>query len=236
MEKLVWFIDSLELLGSPTNVFTVVDIFTILILSTALCLIAALTYKYTHEGISYSPSFVHTTIMFGVIVSAIMLIIGSNIARAFALVGTLSIIRFRNAIKDTRDVGFIFFMMSIGMAVGTRFYTLAIILTFFVCLLVIVLKWFQFASKRNDEEQLLKIVVAATIDHEKEFEKVFSMYLTRWNIINIEDTEGTGKSEITYMIQLKKGTGEKKAAFIRDLKKLNKENRVSLFGTEHLVY
>src|SRR3989338_1159225 len=149
---MVWFIDSLELLGNPTNVFTTIDVLIILILSTILCIIAALTYKYTHEGISYSPSFVHTTIMFGVLVSAIMLIIGSNIARAFALVGTLSIIRFRNAIKDTRDVGFIFFMMTIGMAVGTRFYGLAIILTLFVCLLVIGLKWSNFASKKKQEE------------------------------------------------------------------------------------
>ena len=49
-----------------------------------------------------------------------MLIIGSNIARAFALVGALSIIRFRNAMKETRDVGFIFLIMAIGMAVGTE--------------------------------------------------------------------------------------------------------------------
>ncbi|MEK6921521.1 MAG: DUF4956 domain-containing protein, partial [Nanoarchaeota archaeon] len=219
-----------------TNVFTIVDIFTILVLSTFLCFIAALTYKYTHEGISYSPSFVHTTIMFGVLVSAIMLIIGSNIARAFALVGTLSIIRFRNAIKDTRDVGFIFFMMTIGMAVGTRFFSLAVILTFFVCLLIIALKWFNFASKKNDEEQLLKIVTPAGMDYEKEFEKIFSTYLTKWNAINIEDIEGIEKNEITYMVRFKKTAGEKKSAFIHDLKKLNKDNRVSLFGTEHLVY
>jgi drug/metabolite transporter (DMT)-like permease len=50
------------------------------------------------------------------VVAVIMLIIGSNIARAFTLVGALSIIRFRNAVKETRDVGFIFFAMAIGMA------------------------------------------------------------------------------------------------------------------------
>ena len=44
----------------------------------------------------------------GMIVALVMLIVGSNIARAFALVGALSIIRFRNAVKETRDVGFIF--------------------------------------------------------------------------------------------------------------------------------
>jgi len=46
----------------------------------------------------------------------IMLIIGSNIARAFSLVGALSVIRFRNAVKETRDIGFMFLAMAIGMA------------------------------------------------------------------------------------------------------------------------
>ena len=110
MDKAVSLLNPL-LVGSPSNVFTTMDILAVLVLSTILCFIVALTYKYTHEGISYSPSFVQIIIVFGVLVSAILLIIGSNIARAFTLVGALSIIRFRNAIKDTRDVGFIFFMI-----------------------------------------------------------------------------------------------------------------------------
>ena len=86
---MVWFIDSLELLGSPTNIFTTVDIFTILILSTLLCFIVALTYKYTHEGISYSPSFVHTTIMFG----------------RFAQIGYGGLLKSKNTRLDTRKNG-----------------------------------------------------------------------------------------------------------------------------------
>ena len=228
---MAWFMNTLDVLGSPTNVFTTVDVLTILVLSTILCFIAAMTYKYTHDGISYSPSFVQIIIAFGVLVSAIMLIIGSNIARAFTLVGALSIIRFRNAIKDTRDVGFIFFMMTIGMAVGTRFYGLAIILTLFVCLLIIAMKWFNLGSHKKQEE-LLKVVTPTNVEYEKEFEKVFTKFLMGWTLLNIENAENT--NEITYMVQFKKGVG--KQEFIRELKNLNKENRVSVFGTEHLVY
>ena len=53
-----------------------------------------------------------TLVLLGMVISLIMLVVGSNIARAFALVGALSIIRFRNAIKETRDVGFIFLVMA----------------------------------------------------------------------------------------------------------------------------
>ena len=228
---MAWFMNTLDVLGSPTNVFSTIDVLTILVLSTILCFIAAMTYKYTHDGISYSPSFIQIIIVFGVLVSAIMLIIGSNIARAFTLVGALSIIRFRNAIKDTRDVGFIFFMMTIGMAVGTRFYGLAIILTLFVCLLIIAMKWFNLGSHKKQEE-LLKVVTPTNVEYEKEFEKVFTKFLMGWTLLNIENAENT--NEITYMVQFKKGVG--KQEFIRELKNLNKENRVSVFGTEHLVY
>ena len=83
--------------------------------------------KITHRGTSYTQSFVFTLVLNGMVVALVMLIVGLNIARAFSLVGALSIIRFRNAVKETHDVGFIFFTMAIGMAVGTQFYTLAIV-------------------------------------------------------------------------------------------------------------
>jgi uncharacterized membrane protein YhiD involved in acid resistance len=234
---MTWFIDSIEMIGSPTNVFTAVDIMTVLIMSTILCFIAALTYKYTHDGISYSSSFVQTTVVFGVIVSMIMLIIGSNIARAFTLVGALSIIRFRNAIKETRDVGFIFFMMAIGMAVGTRFFILAFLMTMFVCLLIIGMRMFGFASQKQNEE-ILKVIVPNTVDYEKVFATPFKKYLDHYNLLNIEHVSGekTNLTEITYMVRFKKETSSAKTAFIHDIKKIHVDNRVSLFGTEHLVY
>jgi hypothetical protein len=119
------FLKELERFGDVTGAFTLLDIILVMFISFALSLVVAAVYRYTHRGVSYSQSFVHTLVIMGTVVSLIMLIIGSNIARAFALVGALSIIRFRSAVKETRDVAFIFLAMAIGMAVGTRFYLLA---------------------------------------------------------------------------------------------------------------
>src|SRR5215813_8326825 len=115
---------SLGVLGLPEVVMA-------LVVSFGLCLVFAYTYKQTHQGLSYSSSFVHALIMMGVTVAVIMMIIGSNIARAFSLVGALSIIRFRSAIKDPRDVAFLFMVMACGMAVGTGFFQIAIIFAAF---------------------------------------------------------------------------------------------------------
>ncbi|HRV96542.1 MAG TPA: DUF4956 domain-containing protein, partial [Anaerolineae bacterium] len=123
------FSSFLNALQDNTDVFNTSDIMFSIIISFLLALIIAYVYKITYKGVSYTQSYVHTLIMMTMVVAVIMLIIGSNIARAFSLVGALSIIRFRNAVKDTRDVGYIFFAMAVGMAAGTRFYLVAVMTT-----------------------------------------------------------------------------------------------------------
>ena len=86
----------------------------------------SLTYKKTHKGLSYSQSFMITNIFVAVIVCMVIMIIGNSLARAFALVGALSIIRFRTVVKDTKDTAYIFWSLAVGMASGTGSYFLAI--------------------------------------------------------------------------------------------------------------
>jgi hypothetical protein len=97
-----------------------------------------------YSGISYSPSFAQTIVFVGFTIALFMVIIGSNIARAFALVGAMSIIRFRNPVKDARDVAFLFMAMAVGMAVGTRFYAFATIFAVFGCFIAVLFHRFGF--------------------------------------------------------------------------------------------
>ena len=80
---------------------------TIALASSALLNLAiAKLYVMTHGGYSYSKTFLQAIVLVGVTVSLIMVIIGSDIARAFALVGAMSIVRFRTPLKDARDLVF----------------------------------------------------------------------------------------------------------------------------------
>jgi len=115
----------LERFGDQTSTFTLLDVAVVFALSLVLSLLIGWVYRSTHKGVSYSQTYVHTLVMFSVVVAFVMLIIGSNIARAFTLVGALSIVRFRHAVKEPRDIGFVFTAMMVGMACGTRFYALA---------------------------------------------------------------------------------------------------------------
>ena len=85
----------------------------------------AFTYYKTQDETAYQRNFAITLFMLPVILSVIIIFVGSNVARAFSLAGTLSIIRFRSAPGDAKDIGFIFFDIAAGVAVGSGLYATA---------------------------------------------------------------------------------------------------------------
>ncbi|MER5837495.1 DUF4956 domain-containing protein, partial [Streptomyces sp. NPDC002130] len=97
-----------------SGTFSVADVVVAMALSFVLSTLIGYVYRYTHRNVSYSQTYVQTLVIVGMVVALIMLVVGSNLARAFSLVGALSVVRFRNAVKETRDVGFIFLAMAIG--------------------------------------------------------------------------------------------------------------------------
>src|SRR3990172_4993310 len=109
------------------NVFspTLSDIVGSILISLICSFVVSLIYRYTYKGPGYSESFVHSIVFLSVITSLVIMVIGNNLARAFGLVGALSIIRFRTAIKDVIDIVYIFLGLAIGMAAGVGYYKLA---------------------------------------------------------------------------------------------------------------
>ncbi len=215
----------LERSGNLTTNITFIDVATALGLSFLLSLVIAWVYRYTHKGVSYSQQYVHTLVLMGTIVSLIMLIIGSNVARAFALVGALSIIRFRNAMKETRDVGFIFLSMAIGMAVGTRFFLLGTFATFVLCAIVIILARFDMFSKEVTE-RILRIRFPADRSYETAFEIPFRAHLAEYRVISVETVRGGDLQELVCSVVLKKGTTG--GALLESLRAYNDNNKVTL--------
>ena len=99
-------------------------------LSTAFALsgVIAWVYRSTHQREDEATqSFVATLVMMTIIIAMSTQVIGDNVARAFSLVGALSIVRFRTVVKDTRDTAFVIFSVVVGMAVGAGHLTVAVI-------------------------------------------------------------------------------------------------------------
>jgi uncharacterized membrane protein YhiD involved in acid resistance len=210
-----------------TGVFTVTDVIIGMVLSFILCSAIGWVYQITHRGASYTQSYVHTLVINGMVVAVIMLIIGSNIARAFALVGALSIIRFRNAVKETRDVGFIFFTMAVGMAIGTKFYLLAVITAVVICLVILIMTRFNWYA-RKVVSQILKVQVPNNAPFDTLFDNLFLKYTSTSELISVDSVHGGMLTELTYSVGLKKQS--KIQEFLTELKRLNGNNRVTLIA------
>ena len=202
-----------------SGTFSVADVLLSLGLSFVTSVVVAWVYRSTHKNISYSQGYVQTLVMLGMLISLIMLIVGSNIARAFALVGALSVVRFRNAIKETRDVGFIFLVMGIGMACGTRFYSLAIIATLVICAVILVMhrfNWFALDVQR----QVVKLQVPADDeDYSDYIDDILIRHTTEYELISTESVRGGSLTEYSYTARLKKGSTS--ADLVNDLRKVN---------------
>ena len=117
------------------------------LLSFALGVFVVLIYQWTHAKVP-RKSFTDTLIILCMIISVVMVIIGDSIARAFSLVGALSIIRFRTAIDDPRDIGFVFYALAMGMAVGAKKEVVATIATFLIGIIILcIYYWHQHFEK-----------------------------------------------------------------------------------------
>jgi uncharacterized membrane protein YhiD involved in acid resistance len=210
-----------------TGEFSVMDIVLAMVLSFVLSVFIGWIYKITHRGTSYTQSFVFTLVLNGMVVALVMMIVGSNIARAFSLVGALSIIRFRNAVKETRDVGFIFFTMAIGMAVGTKFYLLAAIAAIVISLIILLmtrLNWYA----REMASQILRVQVPEGMPYDTLFDKAFLKYTSVSELISVDSARSGMLTELTYSIGMKRSNQIQE--FLTELKNLNGNNKVTLIA------
>ena len=161
------------------------------------------------------------------VVALVMLVIGSDIARAFSLVGALSIIRFRNAVKETRDVGFIFFTMAMGMAVGTRFYLLAVAGTISISLVILLMTRYNWYA-REMSSHILHIQVHSGAPFETLFDKTLTKYTNSSELISADSIHGGTMTELTYSVALKKSA--KVQELLTEIGNLNGNNRVTLLA------
>jgi uncharacterized membrane protein YhiD involved in acid resistance len=196
-----------------------------LALSLVLSLAIATTYRFTHRGVSYSQTYAHTLVIMSLVITVIMLIVGSSIARAFSLVGAMSIIRFRNAVKETKDIGFIFLVIAIGMACGARFYALAAIAAFLLCTVILFLSRANMFGKAQSS-RILCVRMPADRDHEGTLTPVFSRYLDDSSLISMESVGGGALQELVYSVVLKRNAEPRR--LLDSLRHVNENQKVSL--------
>jgi uncharacterized membrane protein YhiD involved in acid resistance len=203
-----------------------------MLMSFLLAMVVAKVYQYSFRGVSYSPAFMQTLVICAMVIAAVMLIIGSNIARAFSLVGALSIIRFRNAVKDPRDVAFIFLAMGVGMACGSGFYMIAVTLTAVSSLVIVLMTVFDFGAQ-STVERMLRIQAPASKNFEHLFDDVLKSHTKGFSLMSIETTRMGTEIEMLFGIRIDKAFSTEK--LIDALSSLNDNLKIQVLGSNHTV-
>ncbi|MDQ0254433.1 putative membrane protein [Evansella vedderi] len=216
-----------------TTSVTIIDGFFAIFLSFILVLIITQLYKYTYKGTRYSQSFVHTIIIMGIVVSIIMIVIGNNIAVAFGLVGSFSIIRFRSAMSDPKDIAFIFFGMAAGIACGLGFYLLAITFTISLSALIYLLYVVDYGAKKM-ETRTLKITVPENLQYDGLFDEVFQKFIETYSLARVQTTNLGTMIQLEYTIVTKANVKDKE--LIDAIREKNANLNVSLNYTNYSNY
>ena len=117
-----------------------------LIFGLVVGLIIAFVYKRCYRGVLYSPNFALTLILLTLVTTPVGMCIGSNIALSMGMVGALSIVRFRTAVKDPLDTAYMFWALTMGILLGAEQYIIALVVVAGISVILFGLNLFKFTS------------------------------------------------------------------------------------------
>lgn len=197
-----------------------------------LSLLIAIVYKNTHRGLSYSQTFVMTLILSGIVIAGVMMIIGNNLARAFGAFGAFSLIRFRTAIKDAKDMGFIFLVLAVGMAIGTGNYVIALALAIISLAVIFILTKVNFGSIRKFD-YVLSFHYDTRASNENAYKSVFDKYLKSNNVLYMKAREAGHILTMSFNIKLI--SEHDSSAFVSELERVSGVSDVSLIAAKNDV-
>jgi uncharacterized membrane protein YhiD involved in acid resistance len=214
------------------GLFTPQDIILSLLLAFILGQVLAWVYYFTHSGLSYSRSFVQSLILITVVVAMVMAVIGNSIITAVGLMGALAIIRFRNIIKDTRDVAFIFCSLVVGMAAGSQRYATAIVGTVILSSIAIYLYLTDFGS-HQPHNGFLRFSLRGHVGPDHPLTAILKRFCGSFTLISVQDTGFGGPAEYAYQLMIRSAAGNEQ--MMSELEKVAGIESVSLTMQEQLL-
>jgi uncharacterized membrane protein YhiD involved in acid resistance len=190
-------------------------------------LFVALFYRLTRER-DYSATFVNSLVALSMITTIVITVIGNNLARAFGLVGALSIIRFRLGVKDMNDIVFIFFSLAVGMAVGVGLLATAFTGTIFVGIVVVLLSRLHSNSPKAREFilQFSFTLPDPPAEQGRPYRAVLAAYCRRYELIRVKPTKGGATVALSFLVDLR--DKDQKEDLVRELGRISGVNRIDL--------
>ena len=160
-----------------------------IIVSIVIAAFIFLSYRLSHSGSIYSRKFNVSLVALTVITATVMIVIGNNIALSLGMVGALSIVRFRTAIKEPMDIVFLFWAIAVGIVLGAGLLPLAVFGSLFIGVILLI-----FANRRSGYTPYLLVVSCGQEAEQGVMEIVrqsVKKYLLKSKTVSAEETELT---------------------------------------------
>lgn len=184
----------LELFENNTGQLESQAIILRLVVATVIAFFIYLSYMLSHEGSIYSKKFNVSLMALTVITTAVMIVIGNNIALSLGMVGALSIVRFRTAVKDSRDTVYIFWTIVTGICCGSGDFLIAAAGSTFIFMILLV-----FGRIKNDNRMLF--IIRTVRANEERVEALMFQYFSRKATLRVKNTT---ENSVEYIYEISK--------------------------------
>ena len=161
-------------------------------------------YRWLRRRDPISPSFPPTLVFLSILIAMVTQVIGDNVARAFSLVGVVSIVRFRTVVRDTQDTAFVILSVVVGMAVGANHLVVALLGLLMVAIAALLMQPRRRHGHWPYENCNLLIRVARDGDCRGVVQEVFKKHIEAWEEVELATGQKGVSLEINYLVRLRK--------------------------------
>ena len=181
------------------------DVATRLVLAVVLGWGVAWIYRGTRKNTEITASFPTTLILLSVLIAMVTQVIGDNVARAFSLVGALSIVRFRTVVRDTQDTAYVIFAVVVGMAVGATHPWVALIGMAVVGSAAFLISRRRGAASGETPAFVMNLRIGLGHDLEELLGETFDRHLTGRELMSVATARQGVSLDVTYETRLRDG-------------------------------
>jgi hypothetical protein len=201
------------------------------LVSLGLGVFLSLIYLFTHRKNGFMPSMPTTLIILPVVVSTVIMLVGTNYASAFALAGVFTLIRFRSEPGDPKDISYIFAIVSAGLCCGMGFVLYAVAICLLLGVILLVLYFLKFGEVKKTNLKL-KILIPEDLNFENAFDDIFTKYNVKAALDKVKTADFGTIYELVYRLNVP--TDFKQKEFIDELRTRNGNLNIILTLTDNL--
>jgi hypothetical protein len=204
-----------SLINSSSTQITLPEILLLIFVSLFLGFMIALVHKYRN---SYSKNFLFTIALLPTLVSSVIMVVNGNLGAGITVAGAFSLVRFRSAPGNAREITTIFFAMAVGLALGMGYIAYAGIFTLIVSIAMIVYTTYKFGDALENVRQI-RITVPEYTNYMQEFNEVMQEFAQHYRLDRIKTTNLGSLCEVSFTVHEKNPYCEKE--FLDALRLIN---------------